>query len=347
MENFNCKKCGRDIEAHSMDELIECGSSLLKGRKWNDAKAVFDAAISKNAEESRAYFGKLLAECECTGEDDLIKHPINIKDKDSYKKAYQFGDDGFKRDLENYNAEVSYNVACQMYASKDIPSIKSALDTFAGMTGHKDSEEMAEKCREKIYGYAVQHMEAAKTEKDFLTAKSEFELVKGYSDADARAAECASKSNDSTDKNVIYQEALKLGRSDSMIDLKNAIKKLEEIPDYNDAKEKLEIFRKRYQAMTDQTKAGNQQSEIERQKTIQRMQEEEEKKAAQARTKKLIIYAVAAIAIIAFVIIILSGNSGSKSDNKDDMALFENMSYSDAANSPAQEITDLSTYDLM
>ena len=169
--------------------------------------------------------------------------------------------------------------------------------------------------------------EAAKTEKDFLTAKSEFELVKGYSDADARAAECASRSNDSTDKNVIYQEALKLGRSDSMVDLKKAIKKLEEIPDYNDAKEKLEIFKRRYQEMTDQSKQGQRQSEMDRQNTLQRMQEEEEKKAEQARKKKFILYGVAALAIIIIVIMFFATAPKKDATFGDEMAIFENPDY--------------------
>ena len=327
MDNLKCMICGKDIEAHGIEELIECGGSALRKRDWGTAESLFKQAVSKDEKESRAYFGMLLAECECTDENDLMSHSTHIYDRDSYKKAYQFGDDSFKRELDRYNNEISYNVAGQMYASKDIPSIKNALDTFTGIIDYKDSRDMAEKCREKIYGYAVQHMEAAKTEKDFLTAKSEFELVKGYSDADARAAECASRSNDSTDKNVIYQEALKLGRSDSMVDLKKAIKKLEEIPDYNDAKEKLEIFKRRYQEMTDQSKQGQRQSEMDRQNTLQRMQEEEEKKAEQARKKKFILYGVAALAIIIIVIMFFATAPDKDATFGNEMAIFENPNY--------------------
>ncbi|MCH5348199.1 MAG: hypothetical protein J1E40_02655 [Oscillospiraceae bacterium] len=325
MENSKCIICGKDIEAHDIDALIKCGSSALKSKKWSEAESLFDQVIKKDNEEARAYFGKLLAECECTDEHDLMKHPLHIHDKDSYKKAYQFADDAFKRDLDNYNDEISYNVACQMYASKDISSLKNALNTFTSIIDHKDSREMAEKCKEKIYGYAVEHMTAAKTEKDFRTAKSEFEIIKGYSDADARAAECAARSDDSTDKNVIYQEALKLGRSDSMIDLKNAIKKLEEIPDYNDAKQKLEIFRKRYREMTDQSTQGQRQSEIDRQNTIQRMQEEEEKKAARARITKIIVSAVFIVLLVVILIIFYKNTPGSDTGNE--MVLYGNANY--------------------
>lgn len=330
MENLTCKICGKDIEAHDIDDLIKCGSSALKGKKWMEADSLFDQVLKRNEEEPRAYFGKLLAECECVDENDLISHPLHIYDKDNYKKAYQFADDSFRRQLDSYNDEMSYNVACQMYGSKNISSIKTALDTFTGIIDHKDSREMAEKCKEKIYGYAVEHMESAKTEKELLAAKSEFEMISGYADADARAAECASRSDESTDKNVIYQEALKLGRSDSMIDLKNAIKKLEEIPDYNDAKKKLEIFKRRYEEMTNQSKAGQIQSEIERQNTLQRMQEEEEKREERARKIKIIVSAVFAVIIIVIVIIFLINTPDTNTASADMMAAYENISFGDA-----------------
>ena len=316
MEMSTCKICVESIESHSIDDLFKCGKSALKGKKWDVAEALFDEALKREPENPRAFFGKLMAECECRDENELANHPSHIYNNDSYKKAYQFADDDFKRELDGYNNQVSYNVACQMYASHDIPSIKNALDTFAGLSNYKDSGDMAEKCKEKIYGYAVEHMENAKTEKDFLTAKSEFEIVRGYADADARAAECASKSDDSTSKNVIYQEAMKLGRSDSMIDLKNAIKKMEEIIDYHDAKEKLEIFKNRYQKLTDQTKEDQRQAEIERENKLRKMQEEDEKKAKSARTMKFVIYGILALVIIAALIVVsvMTPDSGASNE---------------------------------
>ena len=305
MENLRCKICNEEVENHDIEGLFKCGGSALKGRKWDMASVLFDQVISKNAEEPRAYFGKLMAECECTNEDDLMGHLTHIYDKDSYKKAYQYGDEDFKRQLENYNKQISYNVAGQMYNSKNMSSIKSALDTFTDIIDYKDSRDMADKCREKIYGYALEHMQTAKKEKDFLAVKSEFEMISGYSDADAKAAECASRSDESTNLNAIYQEALKLGRSDSPIDLKNAMKKLEEIIDYRDAKDKLEIFKNRYQKMSDQTKEDQRQAEVERENTLRRMQQEEEQKAKRAAVTKIIVAAVFAVIIIIVAVIFI------------------------------------------
>ena len=323
MDNFTCKICGKDITAHSSDDLFKCGTSALKGRKWDAAEALFDQAIRKDSQEPRAYFGKLLAECECTGEEDLAKNTTNISEKESYKKAYQYGDDDFKRQLEGYNAQVAYNVACQMCNTNNIASLKSALETFTGMTDYKDSADMAEKCREKIYKQALERMTSARTEKDFSEAKSAFELIKGYSDADAKAAECAAKSDDN--RSSVYQEALKLGRSDSMIDLKNAIKILEDIIDYRDAKDKLEIFKNRLEKMKDESKEEQIQSAAERNNTLQKMQDDEKKKAKQAKITKIVIIAIAVLFVL-FVFIIPSLTAAAYSA-EDEAVLYENTGY--------------------
>lgn len=304
MENVRCKICVEDIESHDIDGLFKCGTKALKEKKWDVAGSLFGEIINRDPQEPRAYFGKLLAECECTDDNDLVNNLTHISDKDSYKKAYQFGDDSFKRQLDGYNDQISYNVACQMLASKNISSVKNALDTFTAISGYQDSDDMAEKCKEKIYGFAAEHMAAAKKEKDFLLAKSEFEMIKGYADADAKAAECASKSDESTNLNALYQEALKLGRSDSPIDLKNAIKALEEIIDYRDSKDKIEIFKKRYQDIADESKANQRQAEIERQNTLRRMQEEDEKKEKRARITKIIVAAVVVVLVIIIAIVL-------------------------------------------
>ena len=193
----------------NIENLLKRGNLALEDKKWDEAVSYFDRVLDENVEEPRAHFGKLLAEYKCSSEKELIilSSTDRLKNSDNYKKAYRFGDDDFKRTLENYANQINYNYANKMYNSNNVSSIAKAVEIFTSIIDFKDSSDLIGKCKEKIYGIALEHMTSAKTEQECLTAKSEFELISGYSDADSKAAECSAKVNEVNNAIKIVQQS--------------------------------------------------------------------------------------------------------------------------------------------
>lgn len=178
----------------NIENLLKRGSLALEDMKWDDAAKFFDRVLDINAEEPRAYIGKLLAENHVLTLEDFwqSKSWSSVKSMDNYKKAYRFADDSMKQMLDEHYIKWVYRAACAKAESREISDIQEALRLFTEISGYEDSGERAELCREKIYNDAVRLMGSTYSRR-YSTAKSEFESISGYRDADAKAEECAAK----------------------------------------------------------------------------------------------------------------------------------------------------------
>ena len=226
----------------NVENLLKRGNLALEDKKWDEATAFFEQVLNENVEEPRAHFGKLLAEHSFSNEDELMQHTLPISDSNNYKKAYRFGDVDFKRTLENYANQINYNYANNMYNSNNVSSIAKAVEIFTSIIDFKDSSDLIGKCKEKIYGIALEHMNSATTEWEFSKSKFEFEQISGYSDADLKAAECAEKAVGAVEKakEELYQVSLDRGNNGTESGFEFAIKYLESIIDYKDSREQIE-----------------------------------------------------------------------------------------------------------
>ena len=182
----------------NLENLLKRGNLSIEDKKWDDAEKYFDRVLDINVEEPRAYIGKLLAENRVQSLDELWdkKSWNSIKSMDNYKKAYRFSDGSFQQTLDEHYMKWAYRTACSKSESREISDIQEALRLFTDIGEYEDSAERADLCREKIYNDAVRLMTESVYSMRYTAAKSEFESISGYRDADAKAEECAPKARE-------------------------------------------------------------------------------------------------------------------------------------------------------
>ncbi len=79
-----------------VENLLKRGNMALEDHQWSDASKFFEEVLNKNAEEPRAYRGKLLAEMERVAINSLKSKFQEVSSNSNYKKAVRFGDTELK-----------------------------------------------------------------------------------------------------------------------------------------------------------------------------------------------------------------------------------------------------------
>ena len=191
----------------NIENLLKRGNLALEDKKWDEADAFFDRALDENAEEARAYFGKLLALCQYSTDEELFQRAEDwdeITQHSEFKKAYRFGNNEYKNYLDELGIRWTYNTAQRCYQSKDTSEIFYASTLLNSIKEYKNSMELYDKCLVKIkmikYEKADERMTAAKSEEDYLRAKKSFEEISGYKDSDSKAAECEVKAKEKAEE---------------------------------------------------------------------------------------------------------------------------------------------------
>lgn len=332
MAVYKCKACGANLEITKISDLIECeycgmlqtvvpvsdktaggnaenllkrGDLALEDKKWGEAKTFFDRVLDIDAEEPRAYIGKLLANTGYSSLDELwqAERWNKVMAMDDYKKAYRFSDENFRRMLDEYNVRYIYRTACDRYNSEYMTDVGEAVNLFTQIINYKDSRELSENCRDKIYSHALSLMNAADSEEEYLAAKSEFGLISRYLDSDSNAEECALKA-ELARKDAIYDHASKYENSDDIKDLSFSAKKFESIPDHKDSKEKAELLRARIRSMENEAEEARRRAELRNQEF--RHQELEKQLLEEARKKKIRFIVIAAILLAIAIYFVVS-----------------------------------------
>ena len=101
-------------------------------------------------------------------------------------------------EAENMKKEAKYTAALDRMTTAETESeFNEAARIFEAIQGYKDSDELAETCRESakkvpLYNNAKEKMTAAKNESDYLEATKLFESIQGFKDSDKLTGECLS-----------------------------------------------------------------------------------------------------------------------------------------------------------
>ncbi len=229
------------------EPLLKRAFMFLEDGDWKSANEYCEKVLDLEPENAEAYLGKLLAELHISSREKLADCAETFDDKNSYQKAIRFGDKSLCEELKGY---VNYIV--------------------------NRNEETAKRNQ---YNSAVELMEKATTEEEFLEAAEEFEKLWGYCHAEKLATECRAKATTAY-KNKIYDEASEIMTENQVYSYEDAIELYEKIRDWRDSETRIELCKRRI----------------------------EEIKAEQVRRKKDDIkFAISAgsICVIIFVVIIL------------------------------------------
>lgn len=103
----------------------------LEDREWENADEYCERVLDIDPENAQAYLGKLMAQLHVSKEEKLADTNNLFDNNDSYKKAYRFGDEAFKKKLDNHNTQAVYNISCkQLQTASTVDGLIMAKKDF-------------------------------------------------------------------------------------------------------------------------------------------------------------------------------------------------------------------------
>ncbi|MBR5089195.1 MAG: hypothetical protein IK093_07190 [Ruminiclostridium sp.] len=92
--------------AANKENLIKRAYMFLEDGEFDTADSYFDKILDIDIEDSRAYIGKLLAECKLRNEDEIPNLPQTVTDDKNFKKALRFATPEQKARYEALNGAI-------------------------------------------------------------------------------------------------------------------------------------------------------------------------------------------------------------------------------------------------
>lgn len=190
--------------------LLERVFLFLEDGRWQDANIYCEKVLDIDPKNAEAYLGKLMAELNVRSRNKLADCELPFDDRENFGKVIRFGDERMESEMRGYIAHINernetarlsglYNSAVgAMTAAKTEYEFKAAASKFDSIAGFKDSESLAEQCRENaetarknaIYYNAVSLM---KRSWGVQSAVEEFKKIPDWKDSAAQIENCKLK----------------------------------------------------------------------------------------------------------------------------------------------------------
>lgn len=219
-------------------KIPECLESAEIARK----KAVYRSALSlmaENDEQSYRYAATLFRSIPGFEDaDDCVQECLS-KEKTARKDKV-------------YNACKQVLIDPLRGGSWYAESFFSSIEGFNTLGDYRDSRDLAEACRKKLYQGLCERID---TNKELPVTKGYFERLGNYRDSAEKAQQCQYKIN-AIANDGIYEDALKATNDEASVEnLEYAIQCFQTIPGWRDADEQIEICRRRIEHIAAQKEA--------------------------------------------------------------------------------------------
>ena len=257
--------------------LLKRAFIFLEDGDWSSADEYCEKVLDLDPENAQAYLGKLMAEQHVRRQEALVDQKRPFDASNNYQKVIRFGDEALRGTLEGYTSHI---------------------------------RQRNEEARlSSLYTAALRRMDAARNEMDYKQAAEEFAAIPNYRDADELHRQCLEKAEEYR-KDAIYNGATAIAAQESPGTLREAAKRLAEIPGWRDADQLRANYLKRADELEAEAQlAAEKRAEEERLAAEKRAEEErlaaerkaeEERRAAiiQKKRKKIIAIIGAAAAVI-------------------------------------------------
>ncbi len=253
----------------NVEPLLRRVYIFLEDGDWESADEYCEKVLDIRPECAEAYLGKLMAE-------------LRVKTKEGLKECeYPFDDDN------NYQRVIKY-------ADDELKGYLKGVISYI-----KERNENA--YLEKQYASAIDRMNTAANEADFIAASRLFDDVSGYKDADVLANECRRRAEEIR-KNAIYFNACQMLENRkthhsieaTIKNYENAIAAFESLDGWRDSFEKINLA-------TERLEAAKERFRIEKAE-LERLAEEKRIKAKK-REKIMLITASIVFPLIALTIV--------------------------------------------
>lgn len=226
------------------ENLLKRGNLALEDQKWEEADKFYDRVLDENAEEARAYLGKLMAELKVSSESALGDVCQSFDENPSYKKICRFANDDLKSRITNYCIQANYQYACKLLEkATTVEDYSKVIELFNKNPNYKDSVSKVTNCNnsikeieyEQIYKEATEYLKFNKIEQ-VKYALSKFESISNWKDSESKVDECKRKIKKITCESI-YVQAVKLLNSQKYSNVKEAKEKFESIVEWENSKE--------------------------------------------------------------------------------------------------------------
>ena len=334
---------------------------FLEDKEWNSADKYCEKVLDIDPECAEAYLGKLMVELNVTSRQNLKNCSTPFDGRNNFQKAMRFGDENLKKELQGYidfiinrNLINAYNDAVRaMNSANTEEAYIKASAKFKELHDFKDSKELAKECLDKaeetrltvLYNSAMSAMNSADTEQQYKSAASKFAAIRTFRDAEDKMKLCSKKATISR-KDAVYNSAVALMETATIVYLKNAIEQFKAIGDWKDCASKIYDCERLLYDLEQKAEAERLEAErlaeekrLEEERIVEEKRLEKERQAEIARkeaeriakrNKKIAIITTSIVcAIIAFIIVL---NTVIIPNNKynDAIALMDAGKYSEA-----------------
>ena len=184
------------VTAENYRSILNRIDLFLEDKEWERAASYCEAALDYASADPEVYVKYLLADLKTSHVNELSNCSESFEDNENYKKAVRFGNEQLVTELNGYITKI-----------KD--RNRNAVLTSS-------------------YIKAVTALRNAREEDDYRKAAELFIPVSGFRDADSLKRECLEKAENCR-KDRIYNEAVLKMSSDSVSDIKTAIRQFESI----------------------------------------------------------------------------------------------------------------------
>ncbi len=205
----------------SADTLLQRAFSFLEDKDWEKADAYSEAALDLEPENAEAYTVKLMAEIHIRFLEESILQTVPLENSQLYEKALQYADTELALKLQKYNKKIKdslvYTEATGLLATANsIPEVEKAQQLFRSISDYNDVSKKLEQCQKKIsaisatleeqYDMAINKMNSASTEAEFIMAGKKFKQILNYKDSHLLYDECLHNAKKCKNNEMIEQE---------------------------------------------------------------------------------------------------------------------------------------------
>lgn len=242
--------------------LLKRAFMFLEDGNWASADEYCEKVLDIDPENAQAYLGKLMSTTQVRKKElfTTLANPFN--NLLYYDKVMRFGDEALKEELNGYIAainernektrlnELYERARTAMNEAKNFDDYNAAAEMFDQIRKYSNSAMLATSCRGKAYevqyNNACRIMLHATSSKGFTSAAIMFEQIASYKDSESRAIDCREKATaaeeqeDIMHKDEMLNTARQLLNEETITNYTHAIKLLETIDGWKDAKQLLQ-----------------------------------------------------------------------------------------------------------
>lgn len=217
----------------TVDSLLDRAWMFLEDSDYQKAHEYLERVLDIDPRNSRAYLGNVLAALRIPTLAAMDTKVVCLDSFKDFERAMRFASESERQELENV-----YDAAQKKYLIKCVHVVlKSELKKQECRQRKEEEENRKREAQlEAAYHGACERMSKAADEEAFRACAEAFVKIQGYRDADELRTDCLNRVEECR-KDIVYDSAVAVAAQKNPDALREAAKRLAEIPGWRDADE--------------------------------------------------------------------------------------------------------------